>query len=687
MDKLQPLIKHRYWICFGLATIFVFTAWFLASGQLAAEIDARTASVKSSFDKSGQGKDQPNSKWVEAAKKKNEGDALAYKNAAKSLRERQIGARQWPELIREEMKGIAYQEQIQNQLTREKWAANYKDEVESLLEIVKPWREGKGLVVVDSNRITHRPYNTWRTKNPQSREIWDAQEDIWLLRSLLTSIAAANGTAERITESAVREIYRLHLRGGDRAAAGASSGGAAGGMGGGMGGMGGDSGEMSTMGGAMGGPPGMGGMGLGGGGMGGAVSSSHPGSSFEGSAGSDILAEEFGAVAGAGGGMGGMGGEGGKGGSAGMMSMGSIDGGGGMGSGGMAGAGGAAAPAEEDRYVDEVPESYKTRAFLLDVLVRDDRVPDLLAALTDSDFPIEIVRVEIEANSRGGGGGGQAGGMSGLGGKDDDDDMAGLGGMSGMGSMPNLGGYPGGGGSSGSMGLSGPPSGGGIGPPGLPGIPGRGGMSGSPGGRFGEDEDGDMAGRLSGGTAFGTQSQKDAETLRIAMSDESLVKLRIGGLMTLYQSAEEAKSAEATEAAAATETTNAAPPANAQPADPGNPSPDGSTPSTDPAAPTAPQPTDPSAAPAAADPNAPAAPGTPAPPAPAPPAPGEPAAGQPAAPAPADPAAPANPSNPPSTDSSGNPSTPPASPPADPASPAPPAPPAGDGNPPAAPGQ
>ncbi|MGV2340686.1 MAG UNVERIFIED_CONTAM: hypothetical protein LVR18_44115 [Planctomycetaceae bacterium] len=75
MDKLQPLIKHRYWICFGLATIFVLTAWFLASGKLAAEIDARTASVKSSFDKSGQGKDQPNQKWVEAAKKKNEGDA------------------------------------------------------------------------------------------------------------------------------------------------------------------------------------------------------------------------------------------------------------------------------------------------------------------------------------------------------------------------------------------------------------------------------------------------------------------------------------------------------------------------------------------------------------------------------------------------------------------------------------
>ncbi|MEY3458734.1 MAG: hypothetical protein RL215_1891, partial [Planctomycetota bacterium] len=184
MDKLQPLIKHRYWICFGFALIFALTAWLLASGSIAAEIDARTASVKGSFDKSGQGKDQPNQKWVEAAKKKNENDAASYKKAATSLRERQISARRWPDMISEEMKGIAYQEVIQNQLTREKWASIYRDEVEALLEIVKPFRDGKGLVVVDSNRITHRPYNSWITAKPQSREIWDAQEDIWLLRSL-----------------------------------------------------------------------------------------------------------------------------------------------------------------------------------------------------------------------------------------------------------------------------------------------------------------------------------------------------------------------------------------------------------------------------------------------------------------------------------------------------------------------
>ncbi len=59
-------------------------------------------------------------------------------------------------------------------------------------------------------------YEKWQINLPSSNEIWSNQEDIWLLKSLLTSIAKTNDSATRITESQVREIKRLHLRGGDR---------------------------------------------------------------------------------------------------------------------------------------------------------------------------------------------------------------------------------------------------------------------------------------------------------------------------------------------------------------------------------------------------------------------------------------------------------------------------------------
>ncbi len=57
-------------------------------------------------------------------------------------------------------------------------------------------------------------------------------------------------------------------------------------------------------------------------------------------------------------------------------------------------------PAAEVRYVDGADKDigYKTRAFLLDVVIRDERLPDLLAKLTNSDFPVEIVRVEITSS-------------------------------------------------------------------------------------------------------------------------------------------------------------------------------------------------------------------------------------------------------------------------------------------------
>lgn len=544
MDKLQPLIKHHFWICFSLAALLTTVGWAMASGSLSEAIEARRTAVNGSFSKAKQNGGNANASWVTAVAEMNTTDESAYKNAAEDLRKRQTAARQWPASIRAEMDLIPHLQQIDDQLTREKWAAGYRDEVEALLEIVKPFRDGEGLVLVDSSRITRRDYNSWRTRAPQSSEIWNAQEDIWLLRALLTSIASVNNDAERINEASVREIIRLHLRGGDREAKPASAG-AAGGMGG-FGGMGGGDDKIGSMG-AMGalGESGESGMGSGGG-LGGA---SHPGKSFEGSAGGDILVEEFGAASGGtAGGMGGMSGMGSMGMSGGMGSMGMS---GGMGElGGSGESGGDTAAAEEDRYVDEVENSYKTRGFLLDVRVQDQRLPELLAALTDSDFPVEIVRVEITAIGGGGGGTGGAGGMmSGYG----DEGESGLGGMMGSGGMsggsgmmspPGLGGA--GGGSSGMM--SPPGMGGGKGGSGMMGAPGLGGSSG-----MGESG-------IMGDEYGGTVGQSGSGLLNAALSDQSLLQVKIGGLMTLYQSAAESEAAEATEAAGVEEGSTAKPP-------------------------------------------------------------------------------------------------------------------------------
>ena len=197
MEKLQPLIKHRYWICFGLSVMFVVVGWWMASGAIATETDNRRKAVKESFEKAKQGATDPNQDWVAAAKELNAQDDVEYKSASNILWVRQQNARKWPDMLQNDMKGIGYQKTIANKTTRGKWAAHYRTQMEKLLEIVKPFKpeSGEGLVMVDPSRITHKPYESWKYGLPASAEIWNNQEDIWLLQSLLTSIAREIGRA------------------------------------------------------------------------------------------------------------------------------------------------------------------------------------------------------------------------------------------------------------------------------------------------------------------------------------------------------------------------------------------------------------------------------------------------------------------------------------------------------------
>ncbi len=541
MEKLQPILKQKYWICFGLSLIFTLFGWWNASGDLSAKTAERKTSVEGSFSKAGQGANDPNESWVVGGKKENEEDKGAYKTASLQLWKRQQTAREWPEQIRGEMQKIDYFDDVPSKETRERWASIYRTQIEDLLKIVQPFKNdtGEGLVVVDANRITKQPYDSWRINKPTSKEIWSNQEDIWLLKALLTSISKTNDSATRITESQVREIKRLHLRGGDPktkpGAVGAKSVGMLGGAGALSSGAGGGGEAMYS-----------GGMeGMTGGGGAGAMSHSHPGTSFEGKSGGDILTEEFGAVAGAAG-MGGMGmGMPGGEGYAGALSGGASSSGSGFGA-------GKAAAKKEVRYVDdaEKDQGYKTRAFLLDVVVRDERLPDLLAKLTNSDFPVEIVRVEILSRAAGASSGMGGEGMSGYGGG-----SSGYGAAmpSGFGESSGMGGYPGGP-SMMSPGSNGGYPGGDLAGGDLAGGGGLGGYGvGAEGGYPGE------SGMMESGTGIGTGAMKGLEVVNAAMGDPLLIEVRIGGLLTLYMTPEEALNQEKTEEKSAAEAATAAP--------------------------------------------------------------------------------------------------------------------------------
>lgn len=555
MEKLQPVLKQIFWICFGLALLLLLIGWWMASGALNEAIAARKTAVDSAFTAAKQNVTAvPNTRWTEGASGENAVHEENFEKSASDLYNDQLKARVYPRSIRDELNQRKFNSRIKKKALRERFGQLYDAYFDEQLKVIQPYFHGEGLVDVSQLQVTRVDSSKWSTRRPTSEEIWNSQEDIWLIRSLLDSIARVNRGADRIDKARLRKLDLVQLRGGDRDAE--PGGGGGGGLGGGMGGMGGMGGEGYEDEGA----GGMQGFGQGAGASSGGAAGGGPWKQYEGSFTSDLLTEELGPDAG--GNMAGMGGMGGS--SEGYGGSSEGYGGGGGGAGGLAGfggfnAGGAAGGSAEppSRYVDDDEElPYRTRAFQLKVHMVQTDVPILLAELTNSSFPIEIIRVDAvfksgEVGTAMSGTGGGMGGLMGGG-----DDYAGGSGMeSGMGfggSAPGgFGGTPGFGGSApGGFGGSAPGGFGGMsGPPG--------GMSGMPGmGRSGGNGLGGL-GKDPGRKVSQEQQVMGQRLLAAALADPSLATVRVAGLMTVYRSREENEAEAETKSAAESEESEA----------------------------------------------------------------------------------------------------------------------------------
>ncbi|MCA9062400.1 MAG: hypothetical protein KDA96_05060, partial [Planctomycetaceae bacterium] len=204
MDKLQPVIKHHFWICLGLAVIFTMVGWMSANGAISDAIKADQDKVKAAEGKTTAGQDAPNQTWIDGAAAMNKKDEEALKSSSLELYKRQIHARVWHSSVHEVMKDIMFGASIDESIPprynftkgviRSKWGRNYEKRFEEILDVVQPFdrKDGSGLVLVTPRAIDASLFGSWQKKSPLSTEIWDAQEDLWLRHSILKSIADVN---------------------------------------------------------------------------------------------------------------------------------------------------------------------------------------------------------------------------------------------------------------------------------------------------------------------------------------------------------------------------------------------------------------------------------------------------------------------------------------------------------------
>jgi hypothetical protein len=556
MDKLEPILKQKFWILLGVGLIMTITGWWMASGTLAATIAERRKKLDD-LEKVIPSGEVPNNNWTQQLATINTAQEQLVDNARREMWERQKAVMFWPPTVDDFAKDVPYQGEF-SLVARTLYRDHYADDVEKVWQMCKPFNplDGSGIVVFPLQKF---PQQRTGDLQPTSKQMWEWQEDLWLLVPIMEAIRDVNGgpQAQRL-DASIHVIEKLYLVGGNRAALTSEGGGG----GGAMGGM--DGAMSSYTGGEDGGAMNLGA--LGGGNLGGLEGGLGGGRGGPPSGKVDFdPKEEYGDGGGGPGGGGGIG----------NLYGGSTGDDGGADLGALGGGGAATSTAQTvRRYVDDDPNlPYKTRAFYLSVIMDHRKIPDLLAELTadgESPWPIEIGRVQVARLNP--------------------DDGQSPGGIGGAGSLATFGG-------SGAEYADG--SGAGLSP-----MPTVGGAGSTP--DYIPPEDGETAGALRGG--IGPQGRSPAGAFETILADPNLARVAICGLIYIYgevKPPEQPASAEPP----------GAPASDAVAADPGatgvDPSADSSATVADPSAPTNPvaSPTD-ANPPAATEPagNAPAAP-------------------------------------------------------------------------------
>lgn len=377
MDKLKPILAQKFWILFGLVLILPMVGYFMTKGVLATDIETRWKKLTDTFSGIPPGTGVPNESWSKALNDTTAKQKVHNIRANQELWAKQHERMSWPNDIAPIMAKAKYFED----LTEEqkglqvifKYPLSYRAQIRNLWEIVDPLEDGTNLRDSDKRRkvafsmsdIQQSAAILAKDIQPTFKDIWEAQENIWLQTELLQAVRRINENANNQGDAPIKQLGKIQLFGGARSTgdsgAAASSGTSGDGMGMGMGmgmGFGGNRNETTTV-------------------------------------SADInLNEEFVVSFDPAVGGGNNGGMGGFGAAAGFTEPSS----GGSGSG--AAASGAGTKPDVKRYIDlDEQQPYKRRGFYIKLTMDHTKVPDLIAELMNSPFPVEIVRVQQVWNS------------------------------------------------------------------------------------------------------------------------------------------------------------------------------------------------------------------------------------------------------------------------------------------------
>lgn len=376
MDKLQPIIKNHFWILAGLLVPIGMYAFFSANSSLNAATEEREKKLEDVLRNIPGGANDPNEKYAEGLSSINDAYKQAVEKSIIDIWYDQKEEMTWPAVVQRHvpekfMGEFEYAGVVAYQAAYEQVMKDLQARVEPVMPLTTPMGMGPMIPgkqpemadvpwkqkVILAASIPQAHFGRMRAT---SEQIWNAQIDVWLIRNLFDAVARLNEDKDSVTEAVLRRIERLELVGGDGEPV--LTGGSAGGDAGGYGGYGGSGGMMEAM-------------------------ESARGSYGSGKAGGagvatvDISfspAQEFGSPVG--------------------ESTESADdsyGGGG----GYAEMGGMVGSGPQVRYIaDSEDKPYLERGFYMSVIIMQDKIPDFLVELANSEWPVRVTRFHVGKN-------------------------------------------------------------------------------------------------------------------------------------------------------------------------------------------------------------------------------------------------------------------------------------------------
>jgi hypothetical protein len=224
MDKLEPLIKHRFWIIFGLTLPITLFAYYSASGKMANATTEKESLLNTTLEGVPDGVTQPNQTFSQGASEINEDLEGRFNAQVQDLWESQTDRITWPKILVDYIPN-EYRAPIDPEGCY-MYVRVYPSVIERVWQRVQPYvgdlKTNPALATVDvnwpqkvlinSSVIPHATFN--KALPAESDDVWDAQEDVWLLELIFDAVVNTNEDATFVSEAPVRQIKEITLVGG-----------------------------------------------------------------------------------------------------------------------------------------------------------------------------------------------------------------------------------------------------------------------------------------------------------------------------------------------------------------------------------------------------------------------------------------------------------------------------------------